>query len=117
MSWHARSTFPSPALRERVARTKSATGEGARETKCPHPPIAAQWVPPSPAMRERGMRSPCRVKSRILRLEPCRVRLGIAGIVEIERRVHLLDPRPERLAQSGGNPHGGEAAAQGGARR
>src|SRR5256885_4355334 len=41
---------------------RSEPGEGASAGTHPHPPIASRWVPPSPAMRERGygcgLRSP-----------------------------------------------------------
>src|SRR6185437_6927577 len=110
-SW--RSDFPSPAMRalrqtlRRVARAKPATGEGLRGAKALTLPLLMQWVPPSPAVRERGLS-----ESRVIRLEARLVLLGITGIIEAQRRVALLDSRPQRLAQFGGEHHRGEATQQ-----
>src|SRR5437588_12139516 len=35
---------------------RSEAGEGARHATDPHPPIAPRWAPPSPAVRERGLK-------------------------------------------------------------
>src|SRR5215469_3814424 len=46
--------WPLSRLRERVAPGAARRRVRVRGASYPHPPIAARWAPPSPALRERG---------------------------------------------------------------
>src|SRR6185369_8580631 len=74
-------------------------------------PRTFRILAPSTPSRIRGM-SAILGKRGIGALEPRLVLFAIAGVVEQHLAVDLLDPRPQRLAQLGGDYHRGEAAQQ-----
>jgi hypothetical protein len=89
--------FPSPASRERVA--SAASRVRVYETQsAPHPPIAAQWAPPSPAVRERGLRAV--VDSRTLSLSRAFrrfVRAENEAVANLGKLWHTSMQAPARL--------------------
>src|SRR5438132_6042473 len=81
---------------ERAVRSEA--GEGARLGTDPHPPIAARWAPPSPALRERGLQWDIVVfLPRVLELLAAQHGEGAAQALARRRRLdHIVDKTAAR---------------------
>src|SRR5260370_33743357 len=80
---------------------RSEAGEGARGGTDPHPPTPAAWAPPSPAVRERGLKRGVVVLfPRVLKLLAAQHGEGAAGALagwcRLGQLVYQAPARPSR---------------------